>query len=251
MTQIEYLKKNYKEKMPAWLGSYSKGQPKPLNAFLQSRIVYYPGAAWDWHPIELFAGSESAHCFIYVDYLQPEELVIGNLQGEYGLDNYQVLDSVQISESELRSASPWKRHFLNHEELKHATEGTSDFRGVGAPSPYARLVILERKKECIEGANRIAILFLGADGHATFEAVFANNNANDLFGFVLQEHGFGGNYDRWGRGGLCEKIMLRSSVFPKVVLSEDENWVYDGYEKIENLQFSGVRLRDIYVRREM
>ena len=84
MTQIEYLKKKYAEATPAWLKSYSKGQAAPLAEFLHSRIVYYPGSAWDWHPIEVFGGSRSAHCFIYVDYLQPEDEVISHLQGQDG-----------------------------------------------------------------------------------------------------------------------------------------------------------------------
>lgn len=248
MTQIEYLKKKYAEATPAWLKSYSKGQALPLAEFLHSRIVYYPGSAWDWHPIEVFGGSCSAHCFIYVDYLQPEDEVIGHLQGEDGLVGYHVLESVRISEAELRRVTPWRRHFLTPEELRRAAEGTRDFRRDDAPAPYARLVVLERDSGRAEGAERLAVLFLGADGHATFETVFANGNAPDLFGFLLQEHGYGGNYDRWGSGGLCEKIMQRSNVFPRVILSEAEDWIYDGYEVVDGLAQSGSRVRGLFER---
>ena len=256
MTQIEYLKKNYAEATPAWLKSYSKGQTTPLAEFLHSRIVYYPGSAWDWHPIEVFGGSCSAHCFIYVDYIQPEAEVVDHLQGEYGLEGYQILDSVPISEAELQRAIPWKKHYLNPNELHRAAEATQGMRnGRDQFVPYARLVVLERKADWHEGAERIAVLFLGADGHATFEAVFANRNATNLFGFLLQEHGFGGNYDRWGKGGLCDKIMQRSKVFPKFVLTDAEECprhadgdLYDGYQKIHGLDRSGSRARDLYER---
>lgn len=257
MTQIEYLKKNYAEATPTWLKFYSKGQATPLAEFLHSRIVYYPGSGCDWHPIEVFGGSCSAHCFIYVDYLLSEAEVVGTLlQGEYGLEGYQLLDSVPISETELRRAIPWKKHYLPPDELLRAAEAARGIRdGGNAPAPYARLVVLERKADWHEGAERIAVLFLGADGHATFEAVFANRNATNLFGFLLQEHGFGTNYDRWGKGGLCDKIMQRSKVFPRFVLTDAEECprhadggLYDGYQKIHGLDRSGSRERDLYER---
>lgn len=161
MTQIEYLKNKYAEATPAWLKGYSKGQANPLAEFLKSRIVYYPGSGQDWHPLEVFGGSRSAHCFIYADYLQPEDEVIGHLQGEYGLGGYHILDSIRISESALYRAAPWRRHFLTPEERQRAAEGTRDFRRTDAPAPYARLVILERDSDRSEGADRLAVLFLG------------------------------------------------------------------------------------------
>ena len=242
MTQIEYLNKRYAEATPVWLKSYSKGQALPLAEFLHSRIVYYPGSAWDWHPLEVFSGSCSAHCFIYADYLQSEDAVVGHMMGPDGLKGYHILDSVNISEVELRRAVPWHRHFLTSEELQRAVEGTPS----DVTAPYARFVVLERDPDYSEGADRLAVLFLGADGHATFEAIFANGNATDLFGFLLQEHGFGGNYDRWGRDGILDAIMQRSKVFPKIILSECEDWLYDGYERVDGLALSGCRMRDLY-----
>lgn len=248
MTQIEYLKKNYAEETPAWLKSYIKGEPSPLAEFLKSRIVYYPGSGMDWDPIAVFGGSCSVHCFIYVDYLLPAEEVIGRLQGEDGLEGYHILDSVRITEGELMRAAPWRRHFLTAEERRDAAEGTRRFRRDDAPAPYARLVILERDSGRSEGAQRLAVLFLGADGHATFEAIFANGNAPDLFGFLLQEHGWGCNYNWWGRDGLCDKIMQRSNVFPKVVFTVHEDGIFDGYRKVDGLTQSGRRGRDLYKR---
>ncbi len=161
-----------------------------------------------------------------------------------------------MSLTELRRAIPWRKHYLNPDELRRAAESTQGMRnGRDQFVPYARHVVLERKADRHEGAERIAVLFLGADGHATFEAVFANRNATNLFGFLLQEHGFGGNYDRWGKGGLCDKIMQRSKVFPKFVLTDAEECprhadgdLYDGYQKIHGLDRSGSRARDLYER---
>lgn len=248
MTQIEYLKEKHSEETPAWLKSYSKGQSSPLAEFLNSRIVFYPGSGMDWDPIAVFGGSCSAHCFVYVDYLLPAEEVIDCLQGEYGLEGYHILDNVHITEGELMRAAPWRRHFLTAEEQRDAAEGARGFRRYNAPAPYARLVILERDSGRSEGAERLAVLFLGADGYATFEALFANGNAPDLFGFILQEHGWGCNYNWWGRGGLCDKIMQRSNVFPRVVSTVHEDGIFDGYRKVDGPTQSGRRGRDLYER---
>ena len=248
MTQTQYLNKNHGEETPAWLKSYSKGQPSPLAEFLKSRIVFYPGSGMDWDPIAVFGGSCSAHCFVYVDYLLPAAQVIGSLHGEYGLEGYHILDDVRITDSELFRAAPWRRHFLTPDEQREAAEGARGFRGDNAPDPYARLVILERDSGRSEGAERLAVLFLGADGYATFEALFANGNAPDLFGFTLQEHGWGCNYNWWGRDGLCDKIMQRSSVFPKVVSTVHDDGIFDGYRKIDGLTQSGSRGRALYER---
>ena len=114
------------------------------------------------------------------------------------------------------------------------------------------LVILERKSSFDDdhGPERLAILFLGADGIATYEAIFANGNAPQFFGFLLQDHGFGGNYDCFGRGGLLEKIMVRSKVYPHFVLTGRDH-PYDGYAGVEWTVPTGSRGRSLFYRIDM
>ena len=45
--------------------------------------------------------------------------------------------------------------------------------------------------------------------------------------------------------------MQRAQVFPKVVLAEREEWLYDGYRKIDGLTQSGSRNRGLYERDEI
>lgn len=246
MTQKEYLK-SYAEEMPSWLKAYRKGQPKPLSEFLQSRIVYYPGGRTDWHPLEVFGGSHSAHCFVYADYWLSEDELHTELQ-ERGIDGYELLDEVSLSESEVMDAMPPNySRFLSQEELRQAAEGTRNFREYIHPKPYALLLILERKSGYGDdyGPGRIAILYLGADGIATYSAMFAGRKAPHLFGFLLQDHGWGGNYDRFGKGGLLEKIIERSKVSPDFVLAGNDE-VYDEYEKVFGLEYSGSRNRELF-----
>ena len=75
-------------------------------------------------------------------------------------------------------------------------------------------------------------------------------NAPQFFGFLLQDHGWGGNYDRFGRGGLLEKIMTRSKVCPHFVLTAHDS-PYDGYAKVEWAEPAGSRGRCLFFNVDM
>lgn len=232
MTTKEYLEL-YREDVPAWLRAFEPGKSRPLADFLKSRIVYYPGSGIDGDPVEAFGASHSAHCFVYADYWLPKDELTRELH-EHGFWGYGVLDEVSFTEREIRMAIPWRRHFLSEEDLKAAADGTAEMRRWNHPDPYALLAVLERKPGFGDdhGPERLAILFLGADGIATYEAIFANGNAPQLFGFLLQDHGFGGNYSRFGRGGLLEKIMDAAKAYPHFILTSHDR-LYDGYEMVD------------------
>ena len=250
MTTKEYLEQ-YREDIPEWLKAYQPGKTRPLADFLKSRIVYYPGSGIDGDPVEVFGASHSAHCFVYADYWLPKDELTKELH-THGFRGYDILDEVSFSEREVMDAIPWRRHFLSEEEMRAAANGTAEMRQVNHPSPYALLTILERKSIFGDdhGPERLAILFLGADGIATYEAVFANGNAPQFFGFLLQDHGWGGNYDRFGRGGLLEKIMTRSNVFPHFVLTVHDR-LYDGYARVEWADPAGSRGRCLFYKEDM
>ena len=250
MTTKEYLEQ-YREDVPEWLKAYQRGKARPLADFLGSRIVYYPGSRTDGDPVEVFGASHSAHCFVYADYMLSKEELLEELHTR-GFWGYNVLDEVSFSEAEVMRAIPWRRHFLSEEEMRSAANGTANMREFNHPDPYALLVVLERKANFGDdhGPKRLAILFLGADGIASFEAIFANGNATQFFGFLLQDHGFGGNYDHFGRGGLLEKIMTRSKVFPRFVLTAHDR-LYDGYAKVEWADPAGSRMRSLFYKEDM
>ena len=64
---------------------------------------------------------------------------------------------------------------------------------------------------------------------ATYDAVFANGNMTPPLAVVLQDHGFGENYDRFGKGGLLEKIAAESGIYPKLLLTAANTETWDGY----------------------
>lgn len=251
MTQKEYLRQ-YREDVPAWLREFQPGKSRPLAEFLKSRIVFYPGSEIDGHPVEVFGASHSTHCFVYADYWLSEEMLRSELR-KRGFRGYDILDEILFPENEIMEIVRWDRHYLSPDELREAAEGTARMRAINHPEPYALLVILERQAKFGDehGPERLAILFLGADGIATYEAIFANRNAAEPFGMLLQDHGFGGNYNCFGKGGFLEKIIERSGVSPRFILAgvHDATQIFDGYEPIGALEPTGTRSRNLFARR--
>lgn len=100
---------------------------------------------------------------------------------------------------------------------------------------YALFVLLQRDEELGEqhGAERLAVIFLGADGVATYDALFCQRDSGPpLFILVLQDHGFGGNYTRFGKGGLLHQIATRTSTFPDHIMVAKDTEVWDGHEPL-------------------
>lgn len=241
ITQKEYLRANYRENMPAWLANYRKEVPLTLGGFLKSRIVYYPGSRVDGHPVEVFGGSHSAHCFVYADYSLEEPELRAELK-QHGFLGYSIYAEKSFSRNELLGAIPFRHQHVTAEEALRAQAGYRQFATV---SPFALLVVLQRKNGFGEdhGPERLAILFLGADGHAAYDAIFGNGNAQDLFGFLQQDHGFGGNYDVFGPGGLCELISDRTGVKPLFILGADgrvTTGAWKGYRLVEDIKENGI-----------
>jgi hypothetical protein len=48
--------------------------------------------------------------------------------------------------------------------------------------------------------------------------------------FLLQDHGFGGNYDKFGKGGLLDAIIKRNGIRPQFVICASNTRIWDGYE---------------------
>lgn len=232
-----YLRR-HKEPCPEWLNNFKKGGKFNREQFFSSRVVYYPGSGSDGHPVKLFGSTQSAHCFVYVDYLFEETRVQAHLDGEVPRSDrgcrpfrgYHSLARLPLSEADL-APTGWIQH-VHHLER---TRFSSNFK------PYAFLEILELDEDfdTAHGAHRLAILFLGADGIASYDAFFCQRNEiNPPFAALIQEHGFGGNYDKFGRGGLLERIALECKVFPKFLLVAEGSTPWVGYEKMPQLSGS-------------
>ena len=72
----------------------------------------------------------------------------------------------------------------------------------------------------------------------------------EFFGFLLQDHGWGGNYNRFGRDGFLEKIMVASKAYPHFILTVYDS-PYDGYAKVEWAEPAGSRGRSLFYRKDI
>ena len=232
MSLHEYLQ-NQQEEIPHWLDQFEDGAPFLPQQFFGSRVVYYPGSGTDGHPVQLFGSTHSAHSFVYADYgLRQADLEAELEHPRYGFRGYHTLARHQLRQSDLVPVG-WVPHI-------RADEIRPDIYGFAAVinAPFGFLEVLERDSEFDDnhGARRLAILFLGADGIATYDALFCQRHSISApYAVVLQDHGFGGNYDRFGRDSLLERIATRCNVFPRWLLVADNTDPWLGFARVNNV----------------
>lgn len=221
-----------------------------IDAFLQSRIVYCPGSGSDGHPISFFNMHRLANCFVFADYGVEEDRIKADLDNpkkayQTHVRGYRSVDRLSLDASDLMPYGGWQAHVPNVGY------------GWSRPliKPYAFLEVMERDKDLDDahGAPHLYVLFIGADGHATYDALFCQDRRQRVpYAVMLQEHRFGSNYSKFGRGGLMEKIAICTGVWPEYlfVAENTEPWV--GYVRVPEVEGSrsGMygRLRHLYQR---
>jgi hypothetical protein len=216
------------EAIPAWLADYAPGTPLDFENIIRSRLVYYPGAGEDGQPVRLFAGSGSAHCFLYVDYGMTREAVEAALANP-GFSGYHIIGNADFAQTDL-TPQGWQP-VSNPGQIRNT---------IPLPNiqPYCIIKIFERNEGLDEthGVRRFAVVFLCGDGIASYNAIWDPRYRRPApFAIVLQDHGFGGNYDKFGRGGLFENVAMHLDVFPKFLLVADNTEAWHNYELIPNL----------------
>lgn len=228
------------EPEPAWLFSYHLGT-FPREEFFGSRTVYYPGSGEDGHPLKLFGGTHSAHCFVFADYGQSKAYVEDQLSdaGHPGHPKgYRPREVLTLKESDLRP-NGWVPHldFAKHGLVLNSFATTRPPGG-----PFCLFAVLERKPAfgADHGPLRIAILALGADGIAAFDALWAQSDSGPPpYAIVLQDHGFGGNWTRFG--GASSPLWRLARVHPPSWLLVAQNTKpWPGYTCVSSLDPGGM-----------
>ena len=213
------------EPLPAWLRDFTPGGGFDRQEFLSSRTVYYPGSGSDGQPLRLFAQPAAAHCFIYVD-CGLERQTIEQELADHPFAGYECLARIAVSEREL-VPNGWVRHAQV---------------AVGAPciEPFCFLEVLQRDRDHGEdhGPDRIAVLFLGADGFATFDALYGQGQPGVLrpFAVVVQDHGFGGARARFGAGGPLERFAHNAGMQPEFLLVAANSVAWADYVAVPGVQ---------------
>ena len=213
------------EPLPVWLAS--KSPPNfDRETFFGSRTVYYPGSYDDWHPVKFCSISHSAHCFIYVDQEFSCKTIPSKIlkDRKHGLKGYAITHDERISTDALRLGG-WTRSVTADEG------GDAPCYRNGLEEPFLWFVALDRQGDGEGGGpQRLAILFIGGDGFASYDALYCQTDGTlPPFLAVIQDHGFGGNFDSFGQHGLLERIARKSSVLPKYLLVAKNSKPWGGY----------------------
>jgi len=218
MSPYDFLRAD-PEPMPRWLAEFKPGDHFDLLTFFRSRVVYYPGAGTDGHPVKLFGSTGSAHCFVYVDYIIRQDEMEGNLDHpNHHFKGYDSLDRVPLTSED-----------LEYVRMKDGSKG------------YIFMEVLKRKEEVgpEHGPERLAVLFLGADAYDAYDRLFHDASFwNPPFAILIQDHSSGGNKDTFGRYGKLANLAAQANTFPTYLLapSEERNTrIWYGYERIPDV----------------
>ena len=205
----------FREEVPQWLREYKPGDQVDFSEFMSCRVGYYPGAGFDGNLIKVGNRSHSVHCFMHADYgILKEEMEKHLAKGEC-IAGYHSIGRVDWSD---------KIHVGGHEGFREGQD------------PYCFMEVFERNpdKDNSWGASRFAVVFIYADAIETYKELFVNRYNKAPWIFLLQDHGFGGNYDMFGRGGALDSI-IRRGVKPKFVICAENTRVWGGYYRMDSV----------------
>ena len=197
--------------MPQWLANYRSGEKLELAAVKRTECVFYPGSGNDGQPIHTFNAAHAAYLYIYADYM----LIREDLEKQLAETPFKGYKQIGIHTLDLKQLAPsW------HPHIRITPELLEDMRRFSNIEPYCFMSVFERQENFTDehGAKRFAVIFIGGDGIATYDAIFGNKNMVAPLAVVLQDHGFGGNYNGFGRSSLLEEIAIKSNVFPRLLL---------------------------------
>jgi hypothetical protein len=216
--------RQFKEcEVPDWLVDLTADaitrEPLPLIDILRDS-VYYPSCGFDSDPIKHLGGN--VFSFVYVDYGHSRETFMRALH----FSGYDLVASRFVTEMELAPDGwkPLELRPLDGEPMRY-----SEY----IKEPFYLWSVFKRRSNfgAIYGPTRFSLLFVCADGVATFQTLYvANSIAPRVVAVIQPGHGFGCN---WTAYTDCTQI------FGRLVLENPA-----GVPKL--LLFGGVGTRDLY-----
>ena len=217
------------EPLPEWLAAPPGTKGFRIDDFFRSRTVFYPGSGTDGHPVKLFNSTRSAHCFIYADYLLSEDSIKEELESkENGFLGYKVIFGISLPINQ----------FSYSGKMCHLTPNNIDESKRFHPvDPYAFVTIMERDEYLgdTHGAERIAILFLGMDGISCYDIIYCQKGSHPPFAVFLQDHGYGGNYTRFGADGLLGQLAMSQESLPDWLVVGEGTKPWSHYDRVSNV----------------
>ena len=229
----EYLK-NWRENMPSWLVNYCPGDYVEFRELMGGRIGYYPGSLFDGCLIKTANKAHCVHTFLYVDYGVTRERVEQELGNEKALLGYHPIGSVEWPYEEILPHGDFQIPSDLVPQIRNRRFAVED-----NVKPFCIMEIYERNEDKADswGAKRLALTYLFADGISTYYQLFVLQYKKAPWLFLLQDHGLGGNYDRFGKDGILHDIIHRYHILPHFVLRDVRStYMWDGYYPVEGVK---------------
>ncbi len=244
ITYNEYFY-NKNEEIPNWISYFNSNDTFDINEVLKHNILYYPGSFTDGQPISVFNKTHSVHTYIYVDYFYKKDLLKDKLSEENCFNGYHLIGMKELSYSDL---APMNFH-SSIRLTKEQEENLRQFEYRINEVPFALLSVFERNSNLdgSHGAKRFGVIFICGDGYVTYEALFVRRKIAPKV-LVLVDHGFGGNFDRWGKDGLLEHIAMGNLPFPDYLFCQENTIPWLLYTRIPKLMPSAVSGKNGYKR---
>jgi len=220
--------------VPGWLAEYKQGDGIDVAVFLGSDVVFCPGGEIGSLPIDL--DEHPGSCWVYVDHGDSGGKVRGQLESPNSTSGifagYKTLDRVDLEVADL-TPDGWDIHLSMREQLQ-------SIQGIPL-SVYAFVAIWEREEVPAEhdgkqpGPDRFAILVIGGDVVATYDALFGQKNSPALWAVFLANHGCDVNSTKLVRGGLLEKVAQRTGKWPKFLIVDKSALSWEDYEIVPEI----------------
>lgn len=233
LSTISYLSK-YEEEIPQWLFNYPNGGKVTFSDIMSERVGYYPGSGFDGTLMRIGNKSNSVHSFLYVDYAVRKNDLIKNLLEPRSIYGYHSIGRIEWEEKDIM---PNGQYPLNVFKKPRHNQDPNWFV-LKDEQPYCFTEIMERNEDKGNdwGAKRFAITFLFADGIATYYQVFCREYKKAPWLFLLKDHGWGGNYDLFGKGGILDAIIERNDIRPNYVLCAQNTEIWDGFGLVDGVR---------------
>ena len=207
--------------VPEWLAEIDVNSPFPLKQVLEGSL-YYPACGTDGDPVKHLGGF--IHSFVYVDYSNPQEEIVGELENP-GFTGYEPLFRKVLRESDL---------------VPHGWTPMPPSKQDGDPrlyirstaGPFALWSVFERRAELGDdhGPRRFSFLYICGEGVATYQALYGGNNASPRVLAIIQPgHAFGENYTNFTEpeGLMARSVRRFSAKQPPYMLYGGSNRGYD------------------------
>lgn len=229
---VEGYLSQYREEMPQWLCDYSNGAEVTFADVMSSRVGYYPGSGLDGSLLMIGNRSHALHSYLYVDYGISKKDVLNELSYPNSIRGYHSIGHIEWKATDILPNGSYPMDID-----KRPRHSNPNLFVLSDEVPYCITMIMERDAAYDDswGAARFAFTFLFADGIASYYQLFCKEYKKAPWLFLLQDHGFGGNYDCFGRGGILDAIILKHEVCPKFVLCGNNTRIWAGYSSLEEV----------------